>query len=913
MKVEVVVATGGGDHLGTPVGRGAHRLVARTALFRLLSAGGSGGVTLVSAPPGSGKTALLRSWIEDARPSHRVAWVSVERDESDAQRFWLSVVTELRGAAGGEAGLDELIPTPDFGGEAVVRRLLSDLDALDEPVVLVIDDLHELRSAEALAQLELLLSRLPCVLRVVLVTRHDPHLGLHRLRLAGELTEVRASDLRFTLQETRELLDASGIALSDSGLAILHERTEGWAAGLRLAAISLAGHPEAERFVAEFSGSARTVGDYLLAEVLDRQPEKVRRLLLRTSVLERVSGPLADALSGSSGSERILQTLEEANAFVVSLDAGRSWFRYHHLLADLLRLELRRTEPDAVPELHRIAARWYADHGHVVDAIRHLQAAGDWQEAARLLADHSFSLFLNGQGATTHALLRAFPADAPSADAELVALHAADHAATGSFDEAAAHITLAERQAATVPVERRHGFGVGLGLVRLWLARRRGDFTSVLDEVRTLLEPSAVRTSHDIALSHDLRAVALMNLGIVELWSLRLDDAERHLEEGLHLARRIGRPYVEIGCLGHLGVIAGRRSFALARRRCEEAIALAEAQGWEADPIAAIALAQLGDTMVWAGRFGEAEHWLDRAERACGAEVEPATGLLLHQVRGMVHAGQGRLDQAVAAFRAAEQMQGLLVTQHAAARQVRSLLLQTQARLGEAAAARSSLAAMGEEERRWGESCAALAAVCLAEGSPQAAVDALTPVLDGSAAPLHATSAVQALLLHAIARDQLRDARAAEAAVERALELAEPDGLMLPFAMTPVRHLLERHPRHRTSHAALLSDILDMLAGWSSWRRGGETTPEWEPLSDGELRVLRYLPSSLSAQEIGAELYVSLNTVKTHMRRIYAKLAVHRRSAAVARARELGVLAPSSFRRRSHDPGDAWSRARPRH
>ncbi|MEA2619005.1 MAG: LuxR family transcriptional regulator, maltose regulon positive regulatory protein [Chloroflexota bacterium] len=898
MVVATGGAAGGGDRPGTPAERGAQRLVSRRALFQRLSAGGSGGVTLVAAPPGSGKTALLRSWVEGAGLRDRVAWVSVERDESDAQRFWLSVVTELCGAVGEEAGVERLIPTPDFAGEAVVRRLLSDLGALDEPVVLVIDDLHELRSAEALAQLELLLSGLPRVLRVVLVTRHDPHLGLHRLRLAGELTEVRASDLRFTLQEARELLAASGIALSDSGLAILHERTEGWAAGLRLAAISLAGHPEPERFVAEFSGSARTVGDYLLAEVLDRQPDEVRRLLLRTSVLERVSGPLADALTGSSGSERILQVLEEANAFVVSLDAGRSWFRYHHLFADLLRLELRRTEPDAVGELHRTAARWYADHGHAVEAIRHLQAAEDWQQAARLLADHSFSLLLNGRGATTDALLRAFPAGTLSADAELVALHAGAHLARGSFDEAAAHIALAERRAATVPAERRLGFHLGLGLVRLRLARRRGDVSSVLDEVQALLEPSEARTSHDIALSNDLRAVALMNLGIVELWSLRLDDAERHLEEGLQLARRVGRPYVEIGCLGHLGVIGARRSFALARRRCEEAVALAEARGWEADPIAAIALAQLGDTMVWAGRFGEAEHWLDRAERACGAEAEPATGLLLRQARGMLHAGEGRLDQAVAAFRAAEEMQRLLVTRHAAARQVRSFLLQTQVRLGETAAVRSSLTAMGEEERRWAESCAALAAVCLAEGSPRAAVDALTPVLDGSAAGLHATSAVQALLLGAIARDRLGDAPAAEAAVEGALELAEPDGLMLPFAMTPIGHLLERHPRHRTAHAALLSDILDMLAGSSSRRRGGETAPEWEPLTDGELRVLRYLPSSLSAQEIGSELYVSLNTVKTHTRRIYEKLAVHRRTAAVARARELGLLAPSSSRRR---------------
>lgn len=899
MSARTTLTDGSGQRSGDePPDRGAPRLVLRRALFERLSAGRPGGVTLVSAPPGSGKTALLRSWVEHARLSERVGWVSVERDERDAQRFWLSVVTELRGAAGGGALVEKLMPTPDFEGAAVVRRLAFDLDALDQPMVLVIDDLHELHSAEGLAQLELLLTRLPNALRVVLVTRRDPHLGLHRLRLAGELTEVRASDLRFTLRETRELLDASGIALSDSGLAILHERTEGWAAGLRLAAITLAGHPQPERFVAEFSGSARTVADYLLAEVLDRQPEEVRRLLLRTSVLERVSGPLADVLTGGSGSERILQALEEANAFVVSLDVGRSWFRYHQLFADLLRLELRRTDPEVMPQLHRTAAQWYADHGHVVDAVRHAQAAEDWRQAVRLLADHTFSLLLDGQGATTHALLRGFPASAVSTDPELVALLATDHAARGAVDEAAAHVTLAERQSAAVPAERRRGFDLGLGLVRLWLARRRGDVSSVLDEVRALVATPEAQTAHDIAERNDLRAVALMYLGIVELWSLRLDDAERHLEQGLQLARRIGRPYVEIGCLGHLGVTVSARSFALGRRRCEEAIALAATHGWEAVPIAAVALAHLGGTMVWAGRFEEAEEWLGRAEQACGAEPDPATGLLLHQVRGLLHAGQGRLEQALAAFRAAEHMQGLLVTRHGAARLVRSVLLQTQVRLGDAAAARASLAAMSEEERDWGESRAALAAVCIAEGSPQAAVDALTPVLDGSAAVLHTFSVVHALLLDAAARDRLGDTHSAEAAVERALELTEPEGLILPFALTPVRHLLERHPRHRTSHAALLSDVLDMLAGSCSPRRDGETAPPRDPLSDGELRVLGYLPSNLSAPEIGAELHVSLNTVKTHMRHIYEKLGVHSRTAAVRRARELGVLAPSSSRRR---------------
>jgi LuxR family maltose regulon positive regulatory protein len=256
----------------------------------------------------------------------------------------------------------------------MVEQLLDDLGTLRERVWLIVDDLQELDCDTTLAQLERLVHRAPPELRIVLAARHGLRLALHQLRLEGELTELRAADLRFTPAEARALLDAAGAQLADPALASLVERTEGWAAGLRLAALSLAGHGDPERFAAEFCGSERTVAEYLLAEVLDRQSEQVRRLLLRTSVLERVNGELADLLTGDSGGERILQELEIANAFVVSVDAARSWFRCHRLFADLLQLELRRTAPGEVTELHRLAAQWFADHGFGVEAARHAQA-----------------------------------------------------------------------------------------------------------------------------------------------------------------------------------------------------------------------------------------------------------------------------------------------------------------------------------------------------------------------------------------------------------------------------------------------------------------------------------------------------------------------------------------------------------
>src|SRR6202042_1640047 len=309
---------------------------------------------------------------------------------------------------------------------------------------LVIDDLHELTSREALTQLTRLLETLPPHVHAILATRRDLPLRLHKLRLAGELAEIRAADLRFTERETREFLEISGIALSDGRAATLHERTEGWAAGLRLAAISLASSPDPDRFVAEFPGSSRTVAEYLLAEMLECQPAEVQQLLLRTSLLDRLNGELADLLTGHPGSERILLGLEDANAFVVSLDPARTWFRYHHLFADLLRLELRRRLPEQLPVLHRLAAEWFSQHGEIVDAIRHTQAAGDWSDAARLLADHSFGLTLDGQAQTIESLLRTFPSGAVAEGPDIPLARATSDIAQGRLNEAAAHLTVAE-------------------------------------------------------------------------------------------------------------------------------------------------------------------------------------------------------------------------------------------------------------------------------------------------------------------------------------------------------------------------------------------------------------------------------------------------------------------------------------
>jgi LuxR family transcriptional regulator, maltose regulon positive regulatory protein len=854
-------------------------VVCRPALFSRL--GEAGRVTVLSAPAGSGKTVLLKSWIAETGLAERAAWVTIH---DDSKQLLIAVADALRGTITGSKLVRPLTAAPDLDGWAIVEWLLQDLHALPDRTWLIIDDLHQLKTADALRQLELLMIRAPADLRFVFASRRDPHLGLHRLRLDGELTEIRAADLRFSLDESRDLLKAAGVTLSDRALAVLHERTEGWAAGLRLAALSLAGHPDPDQFAAGFSGSERTVAEYLLAEVLGRQPKRVRRLLVRTSVLNQVNGELADLLSGGNNSGRILRELEQANAFVT---AQGSWFRYHPLFADLLHLELLDTaQHDELARLHGAAAAWFAGHGFPVEAVRHAQAAQDWGLAARLLFDHWFGLALDGKAATADELLAGFPASLTTTDAELTALLAARDLNSGSFGDAERHLQLAAERATAVPAERRGHLQVALAMFRLTLAQLRSDLPVAVEEARRLVEPTVTLAAAEMGLGEELRAMALLRLGTTEFWTGRFEDAERHLEHARVLARQIGRPYLEFASLVHWARVELGRSFALVLEPSRQAIDLAGQHGWTDDPLAGDAYLALGAALVWRGRLDEAEPWIQRAQRVVREEAEPAAALGLHYVRALFELARGQEKDALVAFRAAERQAERLVTPHRLTAQLRASLVRTLIRTGAIEQAEQALAELGETERETGELRAAIAELLLTQGDPLAATAVLAPVISGSV-PVTNT---EALLLEASARHALGDRRAVGRALERALDIAEPDGAVLPFLLHPVPELLERH---RTAHPALLAEILSQLTGES---KPASPLGLFEPLSESETRVLRYLPTNLSAREIADELSLSWYTIKTHMRHLYAKLGTHTRHETVDRARALGLLAPSPRR-----------------
>ena len=870
---------------------GAHGIVGRDDLLARLDRATAHKVTVISAPPGSGKSWLLRAWAERSRSTRRIAFVSVERDQRDPQQFWLAVLRAIRKSPDMADEPRAESATPAFDGEAMVGRIVSELAEQVEPAVLIIDDLHELRSGEALAQLESLVDQLPSSAHAVLSARRDPRIRLHQLRLAGEVANIRADDLRFSEDETGELLRASGITLSADGAAALHRRTEGWAAGLRLAAISLDGHPDPERFVAEFSGTDRAIGEYLIAEMLERQPDDVRTMLLRTSLLDRVNGELADLLTDRPGRERFLLELEDANAFVVSLDPQRTWFRYHQLLADFLYLELRRTAPNEVPDLHRRAATWFERHGRIVEAVRHLQGAGDWPDAARLLADHLFSLTLDGQEATIAALLRSFPPGTSADDPDLALAYAAVHLSQGLAEEAAAQLALADSRLGAIPAERRRRLAVAIAALRLALARRSGQFTEVIEQVNLLDASITDEADEQIAMGSELRGVALMNLGIVEMWSGSLADAERHLSEGAALAHTIGRPYLEVSCRAHLGYPSGRVSFASARERGRQAVALAERHGWGDRPIVEPALAAVAGMAIWMGEFDEGELWLRRARKVAEAGIDPAAAVSLHVTTGMLHAARGQNQSALEEFAAAAQAESLLTGVHALAIRIVGWLAILQARLGMPDAARASLAALTPDRQRTADNYNACAVIGITEGDPAMALGVLEEVLDGTTPDVPSFKLVEAHLLAGTAHLALGDRDAAAAAVEAALAVAEPNRLIFPFVVTATRELLDVLPRHETAHGALLADIVDLLSGSASAGTDREHTSQVDDLSPSELRVLRYLPTNMTRSEIARELYVSINTVNTHVRNIYSKLGVRDRSAAVRRGRELRLLA----------------------
>jgi LuxR family maltose regulon positive regulatory protein len=870
------------------------RVVARPRLFALLDTGVERPVTLLAAPAGSGKTMLLSSWMSAASLPGPVAWLSLDPGDNGPAQFWAYVVAALcrSGAVPADNQLRNLLPQPQ-ANDALLPLIIQGLDELAVPVVLVLDDLHELTDARVLHGIEFLIRRAPSQLRLVLATRADPPLPLHRLLVSGRLSQLRAADLAFTVAEVAELLAEYEYrpALSDDDLTMLHARTEGWAAGLRLAAVSMQHQPDPHRYVLELAGDDRSLAGYLVAEVLDQQPGELRSFLLRTCIVDQLSGELADALTGRDDGEQTLARLEQANTFVVAVGSRRHWYRYHPLFAELLHYELRREAPQESAELRRRAARWYAEHELPTEAIQQTVATQDWDSTADLIAEHGFGRFLRGQEPVIRDLLDQLPTDAVHLP-ELALLAAAERIVSND-DGAAAFVRLAQEQAPMLADDRRPRFALILAICRLLRAKRAGDLDEVRAAGRAALKAHAQLEGDAGAagVAADARAVALCGLGTAELWTGELDAAEVHLQAGRAAALWAGFDDVQLDCLSQMALlraVRGRLNDAV--QTGQAALQFAGARGWASSAPVTGALLALAWVHYLRDDLATAGDYLGQAAGTAGAAPERPLGVAGRIMEGRLRHAQADLAGAFAEFSAAR-------PELAGGHQPRLLfrwLTTSQAELhlavGDTGSARRLLEALDTDKPAASEAVA-LARLRLAEGDPTGANGTLSPVVDGTLPTTDLDTLIQAWLLHAVASHALDAPDQVTASLGQAIDLAEPEEHRRAFldAGAPARVLLARY----RDWVDASWPFLDELAQTSLDPAPAAVPPMPAlivPLSQRERAVLRYLPTMLTFVEIGSELYISVNTTKSHVRNIYRKLGVVGRREAVRRARQLQLL-----------------------
>jgi LuxR family transcriptional regulator, maltose regulon positive regulatory protein len=851
-------------------------------LCDLLSRSALRPLTLLSAPAGWGKTSLLSEWIDSGQWAGRAAWLGLEAADADRQRFWSAVTAALREARPDLARLPRPRPA---GLDASVTSLMNALDARPDPVVLVLDDLQEAASSEVVADLDWLAEHAPASLHLVLSTRVDPPLRLERLRLAGRLGEVRAADLALTADEASSVCAAAGVKLNERELELLLERTDGWPTGVSLAALSLEGRPAPGAFVESFAGDDRGVSDYLVSEVLSRQPQERLDFLLRTCQVERVNGELADALTGGSTGRATLAELASHHGLVTPLDTRGDWYRYPTLLREVLRLESAQLIPAALPQLHRRAARWFGEHGHPLDAIGHAVAGEAWDLAAELVGRHWLPLVARGRGSSLRAYVQRIPAQVVHADAELAVAMAGLLFDAG--DEAGAEelFTAADQLASALPETRRLRFAATATSISLYRARLRGDVQAALQAARVAL----AQPWSDVV-GPELRALTLTSLGMAEFVADDVESAGDHLRQGAGLARESGNEYLLLLADVYGAAVdmrEGRRE--RAEPRAAAAAELVERRGWTRSAAAAQAYLCLAGIRMWEGELAAAAALVDRASAAAAGSPDRLLGAWVAMTRGRVCLLDGRPLEALDAFRAIHSLLESPPT-HVA---VPAALWEADAwlALGEPERSRAALEVL--ETDGVPDAWLTRARLELAKGDPDAALRSLGSFQDAERQPFMPYAGCQAFALEALARDALRDEAGALDALERCLDLAEPrgnGGVLLSLGAS-LRSLLRRAIARGTSHRSLADDLLTVLDGESA-SDDRSIQPLLEPLSERELAVLRFLPTMLSNAEIGAEMFVSANTVKTHLKHVYRKLDVADRRQAVRRARELRLLSP---------------------
>jgi LuxR family transcriptional regulator, maltose regulon positive regulatory protein len=850
-----------------------------------------------------------------------VAWLSLDQGDNDPVRFWRHVVAALDRVHPGTAErlVPLLGPPAPASFEGMVTALINHLavQGSDGEALLVLDDYHLIDAPPVHASVGFLLEHRPPNLRLLLASRADPPLALPRLRAHGQLAELRAGELRFTAEEAAALLRAAvGPDLPDAAVAALAARTEGWAAGLQLAGLSLRGHQDVGGFVASFSGSHRYVVDFLAEEVLDRQPAEVRSFLLETSVLERLSGELCDAVTGRSDGQAMLGRVERANLFLVSLDEVRGWWRYHHLFADLLRVRLRQQQPERVVGLHRAAAAWCEAHGLADDAIRHALAAGDAHWAARLIEQRVDERILRGEGATLDRWLAALPAGLAASRPRLCLAQTFAAVTRSDLDAAEPPLDAAERALAHADDEP---FAPSVGKAASLLANVPATIAlerAVLAHLRGDAEATVAFASQALARIGEgevmLDSITHWHLAVGEWLRGRLPEAERAFTASIARWWAAGEPTLAAWGAHHLGLVQraqARLDAALGTYR--QALEVTAPPGRPVLPAAGIAYVGLAEVAYQRGELDAALEQVTQGIARCRqfAYTQPlATGLVtlawIRQARGDPAGAVDAMDEAV---RVAPSPGVASLLNPVPAQRARLQLAQGDLATAARWARQRGLAPDDEPSYPREPEYLVLARVLLAQDLPDQALGLLERLHDGAATQGRIGSLIEVHALRALALAALGEEAAAVAVVTEALTLAHPQGYVRVFADEgpPMGALLGRVlAAQRSDRTAAPSEVpLDYLGrlarafGQDTSRTAPHAGPPTvvvpglvEQLSSRELEVLGLLAAGRQNQEIAEELVVALSTVKKHVTHILDKLGAANRTQATARARELGLL-----------------------
>jgi LuxR family transcriptional regulator, maltose regulon positive regulatory protein len=863
--------------------------VRRPQIDKLIAAGARGPLTTVTGPPGSGKTMAIALWAAARSDPATLVWVTLDDYDNRPKVFWSYFVAAL-----GQAGLTVPRVSPAAGrGPAdhlFLLRLASMLAAHDPPVVVVLDDLHLVTDQDTLDGLAYMLRNATPGLRLVVSSRMDPLLPLHRYRLAGELTEIRADDLAFSVPESALVMARQGIVLSADGLERIVGRTEGWAAGVRLAAISLDGHPDPDQFAKEFDSEESAVTSYLVDEVLNAQPASTRDFLLRTSILSRVSADLARELNDDEPAADMLPVLAQANAFVRPV--GHGWYRYHSLFAAVLRLKLRRECPGQVAELHRRAARWYQQNGSLGEAVRHAGESGDWPFAARIALDElAIGQLIEPRGSRSLAArFQRMPAESAWAQAHPLLVEAALELSDAEGVQVGATLTAAEGILQRLPLTDEIPARLAAALIRLAVSRRSGDLDAALAAVARAETLLGEITGSHLARHPEIHAQVLVGRGVVELWSGDLDQAAATLRSAVAPESVPGETYERSDCLGYLALVEalrGRLSHVveLAGQAAGAAENCATGLAEFVSPAATVALAYVH---LVRNELRQAHSQLRVADGALRIAPDKLLGAIACLVAARCQLAEGNT-------KAAADMLSRAGQGWSPPRWLEHRLMLIQSRVCAAAGDIKSAVEAAEraEPQSALDAAVALAYAWLAAGDTQAAERALAA---GVASPDDPPEQVrlEGWLVDAQLSYGVGDAVRGRRSLERALRLGKSERLRLAFAMERawIHPVLRRDPELAHAYQDLL-DVPQMTAGRMAAPRPepGQPAPIIvEPLSDREREVLRLLSGMLSTAEIGSEMYISVNTVKTHLRSIYRKLSAARRGEAVRRARELNLI-----------------------